>query len=346
MNARNAGMSFNLLGSFSGCGGSSLGYQQAGFDVRAAIEFDPAASNIYSMNHRSPILSLDIREVTPEMVYEKAGLEPGQLDVFEGSPPCSKFSLAGKREKGWNKVSQSDSLLKQENVEDLFDDWLRLAGQLRPKIAVAENVIGLTVGKAKGKLRQILRTMRAIGYETVVLSLEASDYGVQQRRQSIFIIGVDRNRLPHGPLLLPEPVLPRLTVGDAFQGLTTETVKSSLTKVLMVEQAPALAKTSLRIWWETPANGYHPRFFNNVRLSPTCPAPTLCASTRGMYAHWSEPRRLSVREMARIQGFPDTYDWGPNTWGTIAGRIGNSVPPPLAKAVGQQLIKVLQANGH
>ena len=133
---------YSAVSTFSGCGGSSLGYKMAGFRVLWASEFIPAAQDTYRANHPATILDTrDIRNVQASDILGAIGMEPGDLDLFDGSPPCASFSTAGKREAGWGKVkAYSDT---KQRTDDLFFEYSRLVKGVQPKVFVAENVSGL-----------------------------------------------------------------------------------------------------------------------------------------------------------------------------------------------------------
>jgi len=154
---------FNAISTFSGCGGSSLGYKMAGFRVLWASEFIPSAQQTYRANHPKTILDTrDIRQVKAEEILDAIGMKPGELDLFDGSPPCASFSTAGSREAGWGKVKKySDGA---QRTDDLFYEFIRLVRGIQPKVFVAENVSGLVKGTAKGYFLEILAAMKASGY--------------------------------------------------------------------------------------------------------------------------------------------------------------------------------------
>lgn len=208
---------FNVISTFSGCGGSSLGYKMAGFKVLWANEFIPAAQDVYRRNHPNTILDTrDIRQIQAADILEATGLKAGELDVFDGSPPCASFSTAGKREKGWGKVKQySDT---KQRVDDLFFEYARLLRDLQPKVFVAENVSGLIKGTAKGYFLEILAALKACGYNVAAKVLDAQWLGVPQMRQRLIFIGV-RNDLGIAPAH-PKPLAYRYSVRDALPWIT------------------------------------------------------------------------------------------------------------------------------
>jgi DNA (cytosine-5)-methyltransferase 1 len=208
---------YSLVSTFSGCGGSCLGFEMMGYRVLWASEFVPAAQEVYRLNHPDTILDTrDIRTVTAEDTLAATGLKRGDLDVLEGSPPCASFSTAGKREKDWGKIkAYSDTA---QRADDLFFEYVRLLDGLQPKVFVAENVSGLVKGTAKGYFKRILAAMKACGYRVEAKLLDAQWLGVPQMRQRIIFVGV-RNDLGVAPAF-PMPLAYRYSVRDALPWIT------------------------------------------------------------------------------------------------------------------------------
>lgn len=198
---------------FSGCGGSCLGFKMAGYRVLWASEFIQAAAETYRANHPNTILDTrDIRKVEPEDILKATGLKVGELDCMEGSPPCASFSTAGKREKHWGKAKKySDTV---QRVDDLFFEYIRLLGGLKPKVFVAENVSGLVKGVAKGYFLEILAKLKACGYRVGCKVLDAQWLGVPQARQRTIFIGV-REDLGNEPVF-PKPLPYRYSLREAL----------------------------------------------------------------------------------------------------------------------------------
>ena len=195
---------FNVVSTFSGCGGSSLGYKMAGFKVLWANEFIPEAQVTYRANHPSTILDIrDIRTVQAEDILKAVNLNVGEIDLFDGSPPCASFSTVGIRDKGWGTVkAYSDS---EQRTDDLFFEYARLIKGTQPKCFVAENVRGLTIGVAKDMLgdfqqdmfkdqsRTIVHTLMDCGYRVGFRVLNAANLGVPQIRQRVIFVGIRKD---------------------------------------------------------------------------------------------------------------------------------------------------------
>jgi DNA (cytosine-5)-methyltransferase 1 len=211
---------YSYISTFSGCGGSSLGARMAAFKVLWASEFIPAAQEVYKMNSRPWTIldKRDIRQVQPEEILAATGLEVGELDVFDSSPPCSSFSTAGKREKGWGTSKKySDS---NQRTDDLFYETARIIKGLQPKVFICENVKGLTIGVAKEILGSsqtgmfgdhefknaageksftfkdedtFMHRLMDAGYVVGVRVLNAKELGVPQSRQRAIFIGIRKD---------------------------------------------------------------------------------------------------------------------------------------------------------
>lgn len=201
------------ISTFSGAGGSCLGFRMAGFRVAWASEFVGYAAAAYRANHNCHLDTRDIRVVSAKDIMHTTGLAVGELDVFEGSPPCDSFSTAGKREKGWGKVKAYRGGEKIQRTDDLFFVWIKLLQELKPKAFVAENVSGLVKGTAKGQFKRILMAMKESGYATRAMLLDAQWLGVPQRRQRVIFIGI-RNDLGKRPIF-PAPIPWQYTVREA-----------------------------------------------------------------------------------------------------------------------------------
>jgi DNA (cytosine-5)-methyltransferase 1 len=208
----------NVVSTFAGGGGSSTGYRMTGAHVLYANEFVSAAAHTYQTNARPQTIvdTTDVRKVTGAAILEQIGLGVGELDIFDGSPPCSAFSTAGRRESGWGKAKEySDD--KVQVVDDLFFEYARLVREIQPKVFVAENVSGLVKGAAKGYFLRILQALRACGYQVEAKLLDASWLGVPQARQRLIFIGV-RNDLGRQPVF-PKPWPYRYAVRDVLPAL-------------------------------------------------------------------------------------------------------------------------------
>jgi DNA (cytosine-5)-methyltransferase 1 len=174
-------------------GGSTMGYKLAGFDVVGCNEIDPKMMEAYRVNHKprysflEPIQKFKDRNDLPEELFN--------LDILDGSPPCSSFSMAGNREKDWGKEKKFREGQAEQVLDTLFFDFIDLAKRLQPKVVVAENVKGMLLGSAKEYVRKIYDAFKEAGYELRVKPylLNAATMGVPQRRERVFFIAIRKD---------------------------------------------------------------------------------------------------------------------------------------------------------
>ena len=205
----------SLVSLFAGCGGSSLGYKQAGFDIKLAVEWDTKAADVYRRNFdETPMFVGDIADLTSEEALEITGLQPGELDVLDGSPPCQGFSTAGQR-----KFSDSRNRL--------FEQYVRMIDVFRPKMLVMENVSGLRKGKMKLMFAEMTIALKEAGYKVSCRELNAWWYGVPQDRRRLIWVGV-REDLDMEPGH-PDPTVTRpVSVREALGILYDANIKTGV----------------------------------------------------------------------------------------------------------------------
>ena len=319
---------YRVASTFSGCGGSCLGYRMAGYRVVYANEFIEEAQRTYKANHPQSFLDTrDIREVKATDVLEKAGVDRGELDLFDGSPPCSAFSTAGKREAGWGKVKAYSD--KAQRVDDLFFEYVRLIDGIRPKVFVAENVSGLVKGTAKGYFKRILAALREPGYRVSCRVLDAQWLGVPQMRQRTIFVGV-RDDLGHEPTH-PAPLSYRYTVGEAVEGLAAGGEAHWLKPGTDTHRYWLATKPGDDLSIACQHLTGKDSFRTHYKLSPHRQANTITQGTQQLY-HWAEPRTLTLQELRRIGGFPDDFELTGDfrqRW----ERIGRAVPPLIMSRI-------------
>jgi len=317
-----------VISTFAGCGGSSLGYQMAGFHELLAVEWDQNAVDTFRLNFPDvPVYHGDIAKLTGDECMRLAGIEKGQLDVLDGSPPCQGFSTAGKR--------QFD-----DPRNSLFKEYARLLKDLQPKAFVMENVTGMVKGCMKQAYLTIIKTLRDCGYKAKGEVLNAMYFNVPQSRERVIIIGV-REDLGIEPSH-PKPQGKPINISEAFASISNHGLIKYPTgecKKIVAEMKPGedgndafqrLNKTNVRRW------------FGLKRLSFDKPALTLVKSILSGQIHPTENRYLSEAEIKRIGSFPDTFVMVGDL-PTIWERIGNSVPPNLMKAIAEHIkINILQ----
>lgn len=371
---------------FAGAGGMSLGFEQAGFDVVAAVEIDPIHCAVHEFNFpKSKVLCRSVVGLSGAEIRLRAGLGDKPVDVVFGGAPCQGFSMIGQR-------------AFDDPRNALVRDFLRIAKELQARHFVFENVKGLTVGKHKAFLEELIQAADDAGYAVRLKwqVLDAADYGTPQHRQRLILFGAQKGLpLPQYPEKLTVPAdrvgkepsglpvgpsckdaLADLPNADEFKSLlTTDEVRtaawgepSDYAKEMRCLTNSAWHYAHVRAWnpavltssMRTEHTDISKRRFKGTapgqvepisrffKLAPGGLSNTLRAGTdaaRGAFTsprpvHYAYPRCVTVREMARLHGYPDWFRFHETKWHG-ARQIGNSVPPPLARAVAAEVMKAL-----
>lgn len=324
---------YRLVSTFSGCGGSCLGFRMAGFRTVWASEFVPAASDCYALNYPDvPLDTRDIRDVTPAEIMSAAHLEVGETDVLEGSPPCASFSSSGSLARGWGEPRRySDTT---QRVDDLFDEFARIRDGLMPRVFVAENVSGLVRGVSRGMFKTILRRLK-VGYRVEARVLDAQWLGIPQMRQRVIFVGV-RDDLPAAPAF-PTPLPYRYTLRDVLPSCRSsrppsewQTVDEETGDDLRIEGF-AVAKRYDRLRPGEKSVERH----NLWRCALDRPVPTLTTVLfigASAPTHPIERRAFSMRELRLLASFPVDFKLA-GTYTKRAERIARAVPPLMMRRI-------------
>ena len=326
-------MSDIVLDLFSGCGGFSLGCEWAGLDVVAGVEFHEKIVDVYNENFSHRALQYDLAKTDPEEFEEAEHIS--DVDMIVGGPPCQGFSVA-------NMNRDVDD--ERNNLVFRFAEYI---SHYEPDVFVMENVTGILSIDDGALFGRLLRELGKYGYSVDYETLCAVDYGVPQKRDRVFVVGVrdDVGRGPvfpspsHGPEDRLDFLHPNIddycTVEDAISDLPSPTPS-----VLNHEAPNQEESTTERIRSTEQGESLYDSWGEKIRLDPSKPAPTLKGgeSSSFHFAHPYEDRKLTVRERGRLQGFPDWFDFGDGL--SIARRVtGNAVPPQLAKSVVEANVK-------
>ncbi len=373
---------------FSGAGGASLGLIGGGFDLRLAADLNPACGLTHKANLPSEFLVADIRDVDAEKVLNTAGIAPGELDLLFAGPPCQGFSMIGAR-------------VVWDARNNLFREVLRLAGDLKPRCVVIENVPGLVTLAQGAYLRAILQGLADQGYEAACAELLAAQYGAPQMRWRLIIIGWRRDLgIPAGygfpgPSVGTEAIgslLPNCTITQAqMQGfVTTREAIADLPAIEAGEEAVLYSGLPSEPYQQQMRDGLTTELFNHyaARLSPANLArlarlkpgqdwrdlptdmlpPGMQRALRkdhtrryrrmtwdgvpravitrfrdpksGEYTHPEQDRTISIREAARLQGFPDRFIFHGDR-SSQYDQVGNAVPVQLAEAIAREVRRSL-----
>lgn len=318
-----------VISTFAGCGGSSLGYSMAGFRELLAVEWDQNAVDTFRLNFPGvPVYHGDIAKLSVDECLSRAGVAPGELDIFDGSPPCQGFSTAGKRN-------------LHDDRNQLFREYVRLLRGLLPRVFVMENVSGMVKGKMKLVFAEIMRELKASGYVVSARLMNAMYFNVPQSRQRMIFIGVreDLGVLPSHPNRLSRPV----TFAEAVTGLSVDQMNSDMDHV-WVDEVMRKTKWIDRATSLQQGQKLVPGVPSSIRAWLNRPLPTIQKNAmsgqppyvRNSTIHPTQPRALSIREMARCQGIPDQFKFV-DALNNGMQRIGNSVPPLFMRAIAEHI---------
>ena len=345
---------FNVISTFAGGGGSSTGYRLAGGKILCINEFVKEARNTYHENYpNTPILPDDIKELEGKDLLEAANVGVGEVDILDGSPPCSAFSMAGAvvqgkgHSAGFGQVKKYSDDKKVENIEDLFFEFIRVAKDIQPKVIVGENVSGLLMGEAKNYYYKITAEFGNIGYNVSSMLLDSSHYGVPQTRKRVIFIAVREDVADAIGLtalniagLFPEKNSEVVTCGNAFTDLEYDNkeIDHLLERFTHGRHYETAEKMPLDPKKVLTGCDYHPKghHFNMKRISRFKPGPTITAS--GGCIHWTELRRLALCETRRIMSLPEDFKLT-GKWEQKSERMGRMVPPLMMKAIADSIYK-------
>ena len=327
-NASFPGNKGSVFSCFSCGGGSSMGYKLAGFDVVGCCEADPRAMAAYTHNLSprlpfcEPIQSFRLRDDLPEELYH--------LDILDGSPPCTTFSMAGVRERYWGVKRRYKEGGIEQVLDTLFFEFITLAKRLQPKVVVAENVKGLMMGKARAYVERIRRELDDAGYSVRVVLLNAAHMGVPQRRERVFFVGLRKDLEAMAPLSslsldFSDPEIHPNEFAD-YEGLE---VCSPVVRTLWEHRKygdRSQSDANQRLYGR--GGNYSQSYVYPDKICPTLQTKKSCL------IHFNEPRILSMRELLCISTFPQDYDFaGANPWYVC----GMSVPPVMMAQVATRI---------
>lgn len=316
-----------VFSTFACGGGSTMGYKLAGYEMLGICEIDPQMARIYKKNHNPKMVFLeDIRVFRKR---EDLPLELFNLDILDGSPPCSSFSTAGNREKDWGKEKVFREGQAKQRLDDLFFEYIALVKRLRPKVAVAENVSGLLKGAAKGYVKEIQAAFNEAGYDLQVFLFNAASMGVPQKRQRSFFIA-RRSDLNLPPLKCNFDDKP-ITFGQVRDtngighGKLTDLDREYIR--LRTDKDMTYGDINMRIKGKHTGFGTYFMYDHQV-------CNTIIASNGSKMLCAAENRLLSVNEYKRCGTYPMDYDFIDANPKYV---IGMSVPPVMTARIAEQI---------
>lgn len=371
---------------FSGAGGLSLGFEQAGFDIAAAIEIDPVHCAVHKYNFpNTTIIPHSVEALSGDLIRKLSGIDSRPIDCVFGGAPCQGFSLIGRR-------------ALDDPRNKLVLDFVRIVSELGARSFVFENVKGLAIGKHKGFLEELIVAFNLVGYDvrTPWQILNAGHYGTPQFRERLILFGSRKGEplpeypkpltniaeyrkriegLPDGPTC--DDALGDLPDADCFRTLLASDAVITTSFGEPTDYASELRCLTRNSWLYGYERAWKPSLLTSSartlhteisrrRFAETVPGTvepisrffrlpthgvsnTLRAGTDGARGAFTSPRPIhyrfdrcvTVREMARLHGFPDWFRFNVTKWHG-ARQIGNSVPPPLARAIALEVINALR----
>ena len=375
---------FTYISFFAGGGGSSCGYKLAGGDCLFVNEFQQVAVDTYLANWPgTPHICGDIKNVTGKQIMEMTNLKVGELDILDGSPPCPPFSMSGTKKEGWNKEKTAYGM-KQKNIEDLTWEMIRIAGEMKPKVIICENVKGLTMDYARDHLNRMVADFEALGYSTTYKVLNGIHFGVPQKRQRVFIVSIRDDVLDDIGMnwllmssLYPEPVDEEPTIEDAIGDLRLDNEN----RVEAVELCEAMKKSAKYKWlkrlpknpdkvvsvgddvvgpwydkviahrkkWGKEVPERKSSFYQSRRVPWNQASHTL--SEQGMqtslavHLHVDEDRVFTTKESKRLMTLPEDYKLT-GTLNERLARMGLMVAPMCMKYVAESIYEKVLKEYH
>ena len=356
---------YNVIDLFCGCGGFSLGFEQAGFLIKSGIDLWSDATNTYQKNFPSAkVFNCDITEISGKKITEQSGILPDEVDVIIGGPPCQGFSVSGKR-------------LIDDPRNILYKSFVGIVSELKPKIFVMENVPGL-VRLFNGKIKENIESdFSALGYNVCMQLLSAEQYGVPQQRKRVFFVGLSKSVFGKTLFTFPKPthgegLIVPITTKEAISDLDFipddkdlgdiyeyEKPAENLYQEQMRKKAGNLLNHSAVLHTErtksiiamVPDGGNYKNLPKELRetrkvniawtrMNSNKPCFTIDTG-HNHHFHYKENRVPTVRESARIQSFPDNFKFtGIKT--RQLKQVGNAVPPLLAQAIAGKISELLR----
>lgn len=313
-------------------GGSTMGYKLAGCEVIGCCEIDPKMNEIYVKNHHPKHnFLMDIRKFN-EIPNEELPPELFNLDILDGSPPCTTFSMAGEREESWGKKKKFREGQAEQTLDDLSFVFIGTAGKLRPKVVIMENVEGLLLGEAWVYVQNIYKQFKNIGYTVKHWLCKGEHMGVPQKRHRVFFVAI-RNDVGFDPESIDmsfnyEPVL----FGDAKEGIGYN-IKGRLHRLLMLAlpEEKDMGEVTKRV--EGKGSCFNQKIIHDDDVMCTIPAGHNCIW------RFTEKTKISKQDIINCTTFPTDYDFIRNTFANVNYICGMSVPPVMIKRIVTRLIE-------
>lgn len=314
-------------------GGSTMGYKLAGCEVLGCCEIDPKMNEVYIKNHNPKYnFLMDIREFN-KLPNEQITEELFNLDILDGSPPCTTFSMAGEREDSWGKKKKFREGQAEQTLDDLSFVFIETVAKLKPRCVIMENVEGLLLGEAWSYVQEIYRQFKEIGYQVKHWLCKGENMGIPQKRHRVFFIALRSDvRYDLADLDMSfhyEPVTYGEIKTGALRPLGEETDYRRLTLASLPTEK-CIADVNLRL--HNKNSGFQSYFVDDDTIIPTI-------RTKPDIIDRKEVANISKETIIRSQTFPEDYDFGGDSISLVSYICGMSVPPVMIKRIVQRLIE-------
>ena len=309
---------------FSCGGGSSMGYKRAGFQVIGNVEIDPKMNAMYCKNHHPKYnYCMDLREFNKleELPEELIG-----IDILDGSPPCTTFSTAGLRDKTWGKTKKFREGQAEQTLDDLFFVFLDTVEKLQPKVVIAENVVGLITGKAKGYVNAIINRFHALGYDVQIFKLNAAEMDVPQARGRVFFVA---NKCGYPKLKLDfeyDPIYFKTVRADEGKPLAGNSDFARMLLDQATESDKKMEHITKRLAGKTGS------YYSQVIVQDDSVCKTVTSG--GAFYRFYDKLLFSDEDFINVQSFPQDYDFNGNSVQYVCGM---SVPPNMMANIAEEV---------
>lgn len=337
--AKFSGNRGKVFSCFAGVGGSTMGYKLAGFDVIGCLEIDKRMNDVYKKNLNPQFNFVESIQTFKDKRNDELPNELFELDILDGSPPCSAFSVSGERDKNWGKKKKFKEGQSEQVLDTLVFDFIDLAEKLQPKICVVENVKGLLIGKAQQYVIDIYRAFDKAGYHLQHFLLDSQYMGVPQYRERVFFIALRKDlckQFMHQRDLFT--YVPKLSLYYDCKPIPYDAID--------IGEYGRKLEPSIQPYFEIVKHGQNignylrskkmkVKFFNYNKVNPSAPLYTITAGSNGTFRH-DAPYYICDRDLILCQSFPRDFNFGKLK---IKYALGMSVPPVMMAHIANDIFK-------
>ncbi len=314
-------------------GGSTMGYKLAGCEVLGCCEIDPRMNEVYVKNHNPRFnFLMDIREFN-KIPNDELPPELFDLDILDGSPPCTTFSMAGSREESWGKKKKFREGQAEQTLDDLSFIFIETVAKLKPRCVIMENVEGLLLGEAWSYVQEIYRQFKTIGYQVKHWLCKGENMGIPQTRHRVFFVALRNDIVFDLSELDMSFHYESVPYGEIKEGGGRPINKDTQAYRMICQATPddlRIADVFARLGLKEKCFGHKIAWEDKILQTITAKLD---------YTRGAEKERISELDIIHAQTFPEDYDFMSESWHDVAYICGMSVPPVMIKRIVQRLIE-------